>query len=245
MKKGINLVLLLLVGLFVSFISVKAEDYYYINDNGVTFTREQYEFISEMYYDGYQAYMTEDDMAYFDGIDMIPGTVETKTYEDFSYIGGGYQLMATSHETASKRLKIAKSGSAVAVTCAWKKSPNVRSYDLIGVYLNGPSIIGSGSARINYSGGTIYPSNEKQPSNGYGAVIKLPTGGNSIVASTTFAVTGSGRIYGSYQHAAASISLANASSFTIGNGGLGNVFKFSSTTISNKYDAMGGVFIDA
>ena len=110
--------------------------------------------------------------------------------------------------------------------------------------MNGPSLYGGASARIAYSGGSISPSYEKTPGNGYGAVIKMPTGGNSIIASTTFTVTGSGRVYGSYQHAKTSISLANASTFTIGNAGLGNVFRFSSTTIANKYDAMGGVYTD-
>lgn len=245
MKKSMYLLVILLISIFFGISNVNAKEYYYVNDNGITFTKDQYDFISEMYYDGYQAYMTQDDMKYFDGIDMIPGTVETKTYEDYSYDGKIPLLRGTIHETASKILQISKVGTTVVITNAWKKSPNVRSYDLIGAYLNGPSMIGTATAKITYSGGVIRPSASKNPSNGYGAVLKLPTGGNSIVASVTFSVSGSGRIYGSYQHAASSISKNSASSFTIGNGGLGNVFKFSSLNIRNKYDGMAGVFVDA
>ena len=244
MKKKFNLILILLIGLFIGTVSVRAEEYYYVNDNGITFTKDQYDFISEMYYEGYQAYMTDKDMAYFADVDMVPGTVESMEYVDNSYLEGGYQIMATSHETQAKRLKISKADKTISISCAWKKSPSVRSYDLIGTYLNGPSISGGVSSRISYSGGNISPSATKSPSNGYGAVIKLPSSGNSIIASTTFTVTGSGRIYGSYQHAASSISLANASSFTISSSGLGQVFKFSSLSIKNKYDGMGGVFTD-
>ena len=241
MKKNLCFLFVLIFSLFIGILSVNAQDYYYINDNGVTFTKDQYDFISEMYYDGYQAYMTEDDMKYFDGVKMIPGTVEVKKYMEYD---NEYQTRGNIHETQSKILQIAKASNVIAISCAWKKSPNVRSYDLIGAYLNGPSIIGTPSAVISYSGGVVYPSATKQPSNGFGAAIKLPTGGNSIIASSTFNISGSGRVYGSYQHAKSSISLANANSYSISSSGLGQVFYFSNINIRNKYDAMSGVFID-
>lgn len=239
MKKYLYLSLILVIGLFIGMISVSAKDYYYVNDNGITFTKDQYDFISEMYYVGYQAYMTEDDMKFFDGIKMIPGSVESKTYVDYD----GYPTRGNYHETASKILQISKINNVIAISCAWKKSPNVRSYDVIGTYLNGPSISGGVGTVLTYSGGVVSPSATKKPSNGYGAVLKLPNSGNSFIASTTFNVTGSGRVYGSYQHAKQSISLNNAKSFTIGNGGLGNVFIYSSS-IASKYDQMSGVFVD-
>ena len=242
MKKYLYLSFIFVCSLFIGLITVNAQDYYYINDNGVTFTKNQYDFITKMYFEGYQAYMTQEDMNYFNDIKMVPENVESKEYVEMYH--GEYSTKATTHETQSKILKISKLNKTFAISCAWKKSPTVRSYDLIGTYLNGPSLSGGAIARIAYSGGNIYPSYEKTPGNGYGAVIKMPTGGNSIIASTTFSVTGSGRVYGSYQHAKTSISLANASTFTIGNAGLGNVFRFSSTTIANKYDAMGGVYTD-
>ena len=234
--------------LFIGIISVKAESYYYINDNGVTFTKNEYDFITEMYYDGYQAYMTEEDKAVFNGVKMVPENVESVEYvEKEAFVPGVISPKATSHETASKLLKISKSNGTnptIAISCSWKKSPNVRSYDLIGAYLNGVVKASTPVSKITYSGGSISPSAVKNPNNGHGAVIKLPSGGNSIVASTTFSVTTGGKVYGSYQHAASSISLANANSYTIASSGLGHVFKFSNTSISNKYDGMSGVYIN-
>ena len=242
MKRYLYLSFVLVFSLLFGIVTVNAEEYYYVNDNGITFTKDQYDFITEMYYDGYQSYMTEDDMNYFNGIKMVPGTVESKeyieTYQD------EYQTRGSTHETQSKRLKISRANTTIAISCTWKKSPNVRSYDLIGTYLNGPSLSGGGSAKITYSGGTITPSATKTPGNGYGAVLKLPNGGSGIVASSTFSIIGSGRVYGSYQHAKSSISLANANSYTIASYGLGQVFYFSNLNIRAKYDAMSGVFID-
>lgn len=248
MKRSINCMIVLVSLLLIGIVSVKAESYYFVNDNGVTFTKNEYDFITEMYYDGYQAYMTEEDKAVFNGVKMVPGNVETVEYEDKdTFVPGVISPKATSHETASKILRISKTGSnnpVIAISCSWKKSPNVRSYDLIGAYLNGVSKTSGVVSRITYSGGTINPSAIKNPNNGHGAVIKLPSGGNSIVASTTFSVTTGGKVYGSYQHAASSISLANANSYTIASSGLGHVFKFSNTSISNKYDGMSGVYIN-
>ena len=241
MKKCLYLSFVLIVSLFIGLITVNAQDYYYVNDNGVTFTKDQYDFITEMYYDGYQAYMTEGDMNTFNGIKMVPGTVESKEYVEMYH--GEYQTKGNTHETASKLLRISKAGSTIAISCSWKKSPSVRSYDVIGARLSGLSLSSTPGTLITYSGGAVYPSATKTPGNGYGAVLKLPNSGNSIVASTTFTVSGSGRVYGSYQHAKQNISLNNANSYSIGSGGLGNVFIYSSG-IASKYDQMGGVFID-
>ena len=244
MKKYISV---FLISLFFGLSVVIAEPYY-VNDNNVSFTKDEYDFITKMYYDGYQAYMTDSDKALFNDVEMKPENVESVSYEPKdSFESGKVTVRGTVHETAAKRLQIAKAGGGnpvISITCAWKKSPNVRSYDLIGAYLNGTTKSSGVVSKITYSGGTINPSATKNPNNGHGAVIKLPNGGNSIVASSTFSVFTGGRVYGSYQHAASSVSLNNANSYSIGNNGLGNVFYFSNATIRAKYDGMGGVFID-
>ena len=53
MKKYLYLSFVLVFSLFIGNVSVNAQEYYYINDNGITFTKDQYDFITEMYYDGY------------------------------------------------------------------------------------------------------------------------------------------------------------------------------------------------
>ena len=248
MKRVVNIIIVLILSIFIGSSIAMAEDIYYTNSNGISFTKKEYDFFTAMYYDGYQAYMTEDDMRYFENTEKDASLVEKVEYEPMeTFNPGTISIMATSHETAAKKLTISKSNATyptIAITAIWKQSPAVRSYDLIGAYLNGVTRVSSPSSKITYSGGTITPSATKFNGTGWGASLKLPNGGNSIVVSQTFSVTTGGRVYGSYQHAKSAISLNNSQSFTISHSGLGNVFYFSDANIRNKYDGMGGVYIN-
>lgn len=64
--------------------------------------------------------------------------------------------------------------------------------------------------------------------------------GTSQEAWIRFKYKGSGYIYGSYQHAAKSATLAESRKYTFSPYGKGGVFDFESS-VSDKYDAMGGV----
>ena len=43
----------------VFFINVRADEVYYTNSHGVSLTEEQYNFLTELHFDGYQDYITE------------------------------------------------------------------------------------------------------------------------------------------------------------------------------------------
>ena len=245
MKKNINIFVVLVISLFVGIIGVNAKstnNIYYVNDNGVSFTKEEYDFFTKMYYDGYQAYMTLDDYHYYDNVEKKATKVERVEYDESKV----YHTRGTSHETNAKKLTISKTGSTypiITINCVWKTNPAVRSYDLIGAYLSGTSVVGGVNSRIVYSGGTIYPSATQSTSNGEGASILLPSSGTSIVASSTFSVYQGGIVYGSYQHAKQSVTLNQSNSYTFSYAGLGGVFNFSNSTIRDKYDKMSGVYI--
>ena len=49
---------------------------YYTNENGVTFSLEEYEFLSKMYWNGYQDIMTQADYEEFKDSNIINGTFE-------------------------------------------------------------------------------------------------------------------------------------------------------------------------
>ena len=241
MKKSYYVILLILTVFMTNVGNVNAQETYYINDNGISFTKEEYDFFSKMYYDGYQRYMTSEDLEYFKYCDMDINNIEIVEYEP-----GNSFLKSTVYETTAKRLVISKAGGSIptiVVSLRWKGSPKIRSYDLIGAYLSGVSLLGNPSTRLDYSGGYVNPSETKITTNGFGSSIKLPNSGSDFVASQTFIVSGSGTVYASYQHAKSSLSLANSQSFDTRYSGLGNVFYFSSSTIRSKYDAMGGVSI--
>ena len=64
--------------------------------------------------------------------------------------------------------------------------------------------------------------------------------GSSLELSLTFMVSGSGTIYGSYQHASTTATLEESKKYTISHLGYGKVIKFNDN-VKKKYDAMTGV----
>ncbi len=237
--------ILKLLIVFISFIAVQVyakEVTYYTNDNNVSFTKEQYEFFSSMFYEGYQDLVTQQEFDSYSEIEMNPNIVNTKYFITQPLI----QPFSTSISTTAKTLKISTSSSStrayVGVTATWKNDPNVRSYDLMGAYLSGVNLIGSVTTRVSYSSGSTGSNEIKNFDNGFGVSIKLPSSGSNVVVSQSFSTTFGGTIYASYQHATSYISLANSKCYTIGKNGYGNVFVFNNG-MGSKFDAMTGVNI--
>ena len=237
MKKILSLFIL---AICVTCIQTFAKENYYINENNVSFTKEQYEYFTAMFYDGYQELVTQEEFNTYNEEEMNAENVETK-YLDF------ISPLSTLHETAAKQLKISKSTALpiakISVVLTWKGTPKIKSYDVMETYLEGVSLVGNVITRVSYSGGS-YDSNEiKSFNNGFGVSIKLPSSGNSIIVSQSFNTTLGGTVYASYQHATSNISLASSKYYTISKSGYGKVFSFYNN-MSSKFDGMGGVYID-
>ena len=62
----------------------------------------------------------------------------------------------------------------------------------------------------------------------------------NLEISLTFMVSGSGTVYGSYQHASTATTLAESKKYTISSSGYGRVINFDAS-VRNKYAAMTGV----
>jgi hypothetical protein len=143
----------------------------------------------------------------------------------------------------------------VTVTATWKAIPSVRSYDVIGMrgqgfdFRNGSQegyqiYIEDGTYKtISYAwNGT----NIQRHDNGFGISMNIV---NNTITDLQLIVEGDVKatedypaIYGSYQHAQKSLTLANSQNYTLGGSGLGSVFIFP-YSISSKYDGMSGVRI--
>lgn len=239
MRKSATMIFIILTVFMLNVGRAKASGSFYVNENGISFSQEEYDFFSKMYYEGYQKYMTQDDLEYFKYCDMDINNIRKVEYEPATSY-----LMSTYYETTAKKITITNAGGGVptiVVTLVWKGSPRIRSYDLMGAYLSDTNLAGDALTRMTYSGGSAFAEATKYTSNGFGASVKLPNSGSNIVVSQTFNVKKSGRVYASYQHAKSSLTLANSQTFDTKYSGLGNVFYFSSSNIRNKYDAMGGV----
>lgn len=233
MKKYLIFMILFSVGI----LNVNASTVYYTNDNNVNFTERQYDFFTEMYFDGYQEYMTQEDFDYFELEMMNPDLVESEYISDII-------TRATSVNDGTKTLKISKSStneiSNVSIVTTWNTNPNVKSYDVIGARLSSVSLKDTPTTKLINSKGTSNYSVSVSSNNGFGTSV--PLSGNNMKVTQTFKVSNGGTVYASYQHAKTAISLANSKRYTISANGYGGVFAFTGLAIST-YDKMNGVSI--
>lgn len=236
MKKIFFVFALLL--LFSSFINVEASEITgYTNKYGVFFSNEEYDFISDFYFEGYQDYMTQDDYTNFINSDIMNGDIKTEV-SDMNDIS-----RSLIYETQMKQLKVSSSCSSdcyIAIILTWKSFPAVRSYDLIGAYFNGTSLIGNVRASMLYDSSSVSPVYSTTSANGVSSTFKLPSNANSLVFKQEFRVSKSGSLNASYQHARKSISLANSKKFSLSKNGYGGVFSFQES-VRSYYDAMSGL----
>lgn len=220
--------------------SVNAQEIYYQNDLGVTLSKQEYEYISNMYWEGYQEYLTLDDYNEFKNNDLFNKPVEkvTKEIVDVPLTRG------TSVTSNLRTLTIAKSCSdtcVLSLVTKWNGTPTIKSYDVFGARVTGVSTTNIKNALVsgdNY--GKTY-SNPKSYSNGFGYSVLVPNVGN-VKTSVTFITTKGGTLYGSYQHAMRNTTEAVSRQYTIGLGGYGRVFNFTGSAL-NIYDNAPGVDI--
>ncbi len=235
MKKSILIISLLLLLLFISTSEVYAKEAYFINDNGISFSKEEYDFLTQLFWDGCQNLFTKADYNNFVNSDIMSGELNIKTNDVIMPLG-------TFHETNAKIFKIATSCNSncfVSVTLTWKAYPTIRSYDVMGAYLEKTSLLNSPVTTVTNSSETYM----QKFNHGFGVSLKLPTGNNNgIIVNQVFRVNKGGHIYASYQHAKSSISLDNSKKYTLARYGYGGVFKFSGPAV-NIYDQMGGIDI--
>ena len=239
---GKSQIFVLLFSIFILNPNVNAkENIYYKNKNNVIFSEKEYDFITELFYEGYQNIISSKDYDNIFEYNSLNGIIETKIYNEKNTITS----YGTSHSTGSKTIKISKScmtNCLITIVATWKKSPNIRSYDVIGAFLEGVDFVTYPVTTVNNSTGSRNSSETIINSNGFGVSIKLLETGDDMIVSQYFRTTKNGTIFGSYQHAAKNITLANSKRYVISKSGYGGVFKFESG-INNYYDGMGGVNI--
>lgn len=240
MKKIRYVILMLIIMPFINVYAknLESKDIYYINGYNVEFTKEEYDFISQFYWEGYQDKMTVIDYQDFVDSNIINGEIETINLNPI-------MSRDTTISEPNKTLKISKSCStncAISVVATWKSTPTTKSYDVMGAYLNKTKLITNPITKAYTSSSTNTSSEIKKDTNGFGVSILLPSSGTNYIVNQTYYVSKGGTVYASYQHAKNSISLANSKKYTISSSGYGSVFKFSGTGI-NVYDQMNGVSI--
>lgn len=248
MFKLVKLSLVFIGALFAintSSIIVHADDSFYTNKNGVSMTEEQYNFLGELYFDGYQEYVTQDKFNKYLSMGLYDEKVYKKEIEDFD--ADALSPKALIHETTAKKLTLAYSCSGKYCTMVtgldWKGIPKVISYDVIGSYLYGNlTRMTNPTTFLYWSGQSIEFTDRVYSGTGYGCTALLQKSSvlMSIVQDVDIYVNGSGTFYSSYQHATKRITLETSKKYTTGFGGYGGVFFFYGSAVG-VYDQMGGV----
>lgn len=167
----------------------------------------------------------------------------------------------TLHTTTYKNIQIistpgsVKNNYIIDLITLWLKTPYIKSYDVIAMRADDASVIegtqrgsqtynttSGSSGYVNYSyNGTNMVNN----SNGFGISMNLVDAGSIFECSITATVTATtewATMYGSYQHAATDVTLAQSKSYVISHNGYGEVINFA-TAVQNYYDGMQGVSI--
>ena len=131
---------------------------------------------------------------------------------------------------------------------SWKKTPSVKSYDVIATRWTGSSVTvfdANGGqyceSPVNYS---YMDDNMVKKSNGLGISMNfvdsctVPQMVLYVYAHGNF-----GTVFGTYQHATRTVSLSQSKSYNFASTGLGGVLDFTNNTVESYYDDMSGVKI--
>lgn len=204
-------------------------------------TEEEYQFIGELYKEGFQNHITQE---LYDNIinnDLMNRELNKKSVvvQDNPFARGSY------HTTSYKSLGIASSCSStncfIIISLDWLASPTVRSYDVIGALFHN---VTRQSTPVTYYTDSISSNatgTYKYANDGVGASFKLGTG-SSLYITQQFYVSRGGTVFGSYQHATKAITLNESRNYNFHISGFGSVFQFGSVGV-DTYDGMAGVDI--
>lgn len=202
---------------------------------GVTMDKALYDKMCDTYSEHFVETMSQEE---FNNLSANIDTAVKKTYSE-PVTRGSY------FSSGVKAVNIVKSGDYVTLFASWLQTPNVRSFDVMAVRLSGCSLVGDFSFKQTYisSGQLYYVYNGMNQTfnNGFGSSALLQYGSDNEY-SMTFKVSGSGTVYGTYQHAVTTVSQSDSLNYVIGAGGYGNVILFGNS-IALKYDQMPGVNI--
>lgn len=212
-----------------------------INYNGVKIEEDKYNSLVSIYGNNYIDFLTAEEYNMIKNNDL--SKIKINEYSEPSNFV--IAPLGTTYSTSYKTITIINNSGTITLKLKWAQDPKVRSYDVIGIRFDGPTLNGGVVFRQYYrKNGELKSSTtsvKKEFSNGFGLSFMLPSG-ERLESTITFNVKGNGKVYGTYQHAVTDVTLNESKSYSISYLGLGKVLKYSDS-ISSKYDRMSGVDI--
>ncbi len=232
MKKIVFMILTLMSITCCNF--VNAESIYYTNNNGVNFTEKQYRYIEKMFDKEYIDIISQEEFDNFKDTGFNAEKIEKVE----SYFNNDIRSSIT---TTAKTLSITKDGTIINIKLKWLKNPNVKSLDLIGFRMIGGNLLAIPITFVNSK--MVQQSNYKQDGNNFGQIVNISSISNGGYITQQIMYSGSGKIYGSYQHAVKRTTYKIANSYNFKPSGYGDVFEFYGTALK-VYDCMQGININ-
>lgn len=231
----------------------------------LVFSEQRISIMSDEDADRYLSYDLENSRTvskYYEVTKTTNGTSSKEVTEQFakSAVNSMKSSRASVHTTSYKNIQITASSAGtnkyfISVINKWLITPYIKSYDVIAMRTDDATIeegTQEGYQFNDYSNGTsnyVYYSNGGnnmvKASNGFGISMNLvdsATGFECDIEAIATATTEWATMFGSYQHAAANVTLAQSKSYTISHNGYGEVINFA-TGIEGTYDGMQGVSI--
>lgn len=237
--------------------------------NGVMLTKDEYDNLSRVFDDDDLLSLSAEAIEAYKDEELIADTKTIFVASDED-TNNGISLTSTSdwsntHTTTYKKITLkfietytGASVKTVSLTTEWLNMPNVRSYDVMAIRVTKPSVTVSTlrDSNINWTekvDGIVtthtYSSTSKyfnKCDEGIGLSVKLPeSASKSLKYTMTVSFYSSYdpfEVYGSYQHATSSITLADSKKYDINKAGMGKVIDFKSS-VSSIYDNTGGVYV--
>ena len=248
MKKTLMLLVVAIFSIGITKNVFALEEPYYTTPNGIELTQDEYEFLNKFYFQGYADIMTRDQYDAIVADDLFNREVTIVKYEDpgLALLSPSIGSRSDTHSTPAKTVQIGKvcppSYCIMTLTNTWHGSPATRSWDNIGAYLSNVTYLAHNFTVVASTDGYTYFNNLNTATNGVGNSVKLPDDGEDIVISMSFKVSRGGTVFGSYQHAMSSTTLAVSQDYNFDILGYGGVFDYYGNAIG-VYDGMNGVDI--
>lgn len=248
MKKYCKNILVIVIGIVAYFMcsNTYAKEIVYTNKNGMELDTAEYNFFKTVYGEKFLKYLDQDTYDLYSDVDFENPNVQTRKV--YSNENGVTRDSNTFFSSPAKSLQISNvCGNLfcrIILTATWLGEPSNKSYDDIGMYLNGPTKLTNPltTAYSELASNNEYTTKYDPNGLGFGAVIHIPIG-EEVVVTQNFIYQGTGTIYGSYQHAMSNSTTTTAQMFNISAIGYGGVFGFYGDAL-DIYDDMPGVYID-
>ena len=151
MKKKMRILFIMLLLSCVSVVNASTqESKYYQNENGVIMSKNEYDYFSQLYWDGYQEYITQEEFDNIKNMDLFDTKIDKETIVQEEFINNPITrgTTVTSHLRTLTIGKACSNDCFITLVTTWDGMPYIKSYDVIGARLSNSSLKSISTTRV-------------------------------------------------------------------------------------------------